>query len=228
VKIFVAYSFNERDKWIEELVFPIIEAFGSQVVTGGVTYEGPNIPENVMTKIRRSDALIGFTTRRDLQDNMVSRTHQWVISELSAAFALDRRVVEVRERGIDPQGALYQDLQRIEYDERARDKCMVDIVRAVGSWHQTDTVRIQLLPEDVTHALRPLLDEPGLSCKYTVRTGSQDEDPRDAQIVPITGGLFIDAASVPRDALIRISVRYGDQRWSSDYESIEAYRVSLR
>ena len=32
MKIFVGYGYNDRDRWVEQFVFPIIEAFGSEVV----------------------------------------------------------------------------------------------------------------------------------------------------------------------------------------------------
>lgn len=229
MKIFVAYGYHERDLWVKELVFPLIQAFGSEVVTGEETYDGPNIPDNVIGKIRRSDALIGFTTRRSSQNNVNWQTHQWVINELAAAFTLKRRVLEVRECGVDPQGGLTQNLQRIDYDETKREKCLVEIVKALGIWHQMDTVKIQLLPEDVANNdLRPLLDDQGLSCKYIIRIGNYEDGPFDAQIKPIKGGLFLDAPSVPRDALIRISIRYGNRAWASDYESIDSYGIHLK
>jgi hypothetical protein len=229
VRIFVAYSYNERDRWVEEKVFPIIKAFGSEAVTGEITYAGPNIPENVRTKIRRSDALLGFTTRRATQDNTSGQTHRWVVSELAAAFERGLRVTEVRERGVDQQDDLLLGSQRIEYHEAERDKCLVEIVKAVGSWHRTDTVRLRLLPEGIKESIRPKLDDPGLTCRYTVKVGNHEEEPCDARIHPITGGLFIDAPNVPRDplTLIRVSISYGNQRWSSDYESIDAYGVYL-
>ena len=34
MRIFVAYGYNDRDKWIEKMVFPVIEAFGAEVETG--------------------------------------------------------------------------------------------------------------------------------------------------------------------------------------------------
>lgn len=229
MNIFVAYGYNPRDQWIKEMVVPLIRAFGSDEVTGEETYEGPNIPANVLTKIRRSDALIGFTTKRATQDNVVWQTHQWVVMELAAAFTLNKRVVEVREMGVDPQGGLTQGLQRIDYDANARDKCLVEIVKAIGAWHQADTVKIQLLPEGVANNdLRPLLDDPGLSCKYVIKSGNFEDSPVDARIQGIKGGLFIDAPSVPKNALIQIKIRYGNRVWSSDYESIDSYSIHLR
>ena len=34
MKIFVGYGYNDRDKWIEDLVFPLIEAFDDTPVAG--------------------------------------------------------------------------------------------------------------------------------------------------------------------------------------------------
>ena len=228
MKIFVAYGYNPRDQWVKDMVFPIIEAFGIQVVTGDATYEG-SVPDNVRASIASSDALIGFTTRRDPQNDMVWSTHQWVVSELSSAVTLGRRVVEVREEGVDPQGGLHQDLHRINYDEQARDKCLVEIVKAVGSWHRTGPLRMRLLPKELVEVLRPLKDKAGLSCEYTVRVGNYDYPSEQTDILGITGGLFIDTTNVPREpiTLIRIHIAYGDQAWSSDYEPIDSYSVVL-
>ncbi len=83
MKIFVAYGYNDRDKWIEDMVFPLIKAFGSEVETGGVTY-GATIPDAVRNKIQFSDALIAFTTRRISPGGDANgQTHLWVIQELA-------------------------------------------------------------------------------------------------------------------------------------------------
>jgi hypothetical protein len=227
MKIFVAYGYNERDKWIEQMVFPIVKAFGSDVETGELTYND-TIPESVRSKIRRSDALIGFTTRRTTQDNAVWQTHRWVIEEIAAAATLGKRVVEVRETNVEQQGGLTQGNQRIEYDENARDKCLVEIVKAFGVWHNTDTVQIQLLPEGTANDdLRPLLEQ-GLSCEYVVKIGNYEESPVSTKIEGIKGGLFINVQQLDRDALIRINLRWGSRVWRSDYESLSSYGIHLR
>jgi hypothetical protein len=117
MKIFLAYGYNPRDQWIKDMVFPIIQSFGSEVVTGEETYEGPNIPENVLAKIRRSDALIGFTTKRAPQDNVVGGR----ISGLS--WSLPPHLLTDDESWRFVSKALIhrwprQGLQRIDYDEK--------------------------------------------------------------------------------------------------------------
>ena len=65
MKIFVAYDYNEREKWIKEMVIPIIEAFGAEVEIGEATYDG-SIPESVKNKIRQAlpDNIVGLTLSR--------------------------------------------------------------------------------------------------------------------------------------------------------------------
>jgi hypothetical protein len=227
MKIFVAYGYNERDKWIKEMVFPVIEAFGSEVEAGEMTYE-TSIPESVKNKIRRSDALIAFTTRRTTQEDVIWQTHRWVVEELAAAAVLEKKTVEVREKGVEQQGGFTQANQRIEFDETARDKCLVDIVKALGVWHSTDFVQVQLLPEGVANDdLRPLLDQ-GLTCHYVTRVGSYDDQPVQAVVAGIKGGLFVYVRKPERDALVRINLRHGGRVWSSDYESLNSYGIHLR
>ena len=63
MQIFVAYGYNERDKWIEEFVFPLIEAFGCEVATGKVMY-GQELVSEVRETIQTCDALFGFLSGR--------------------------------------------------------------------------------------------------------------------------------------------------------------------
>ena len=102
MRIFVSYGFNERDQWIADLVFPIIEAFGDEVVTGSDMYGG-EISEEVQDRIRSSNACIGFLTKR--RDGAPGETHRWVVEELALALNSKPRLVEVREIGVNDQPA---------------------------------------------------------------------------------------------------------------------------
>ena len=41
MKIFVGYGYHPRDVWIEEMVFPLIKAFGAETVSGKELYGQP-------------------------------------------------------------------------------------------------------------------------------------------------------------------------------------------
>ena len=227
MKVFVAYGYNSRDEWVEEMVFPIIRSFGSEVIDGKETFGKP-ISDDVRYDIRRSDALIAFTSKRN-PAYASATTHRWVIEELALAFDHNLRVVEVREKDVDAQDGMTGNLQRIEYVEERRDRCLVEIVKALGKWHQSGPLRIQLLPESlVTSELRPLVNELGLSCSYIIKRGNHEQDPVTAPITPISAGLFIDPPSVPRDALIRISISFGEKTWVSAFEPVDAYGINLK
>ena len=40
MRIFVGYGYNERDKWVEDYVLPLLVAFGCEVVHGKAVYGG--------------------------------------------------------------------------------------------------------------------------------------------------------------------------------------------
>ena len=226
MKIFVAYGYNERDKWIKDFVFPIIEAFGAEVETGEETFSG-TISEIVKRKILLSDALMAFTTRREPENPASVTTHQWVKDELAIAAASNKKIVEVREKGVDSQSGFTSGYQRIEYDAAARDRCLVEIVKAVGDWLSKKFVRVQLLPEGIRADLWRLLNDKNLSCYYRVKIGNYTAEDAAVKIEKIGMGLFIYVPQMNSDELIQISIEYKGRVWESSYESLNSYGISL-
>ena len=227
MKIFVAFGYNERDKWIPNLVFPIIKAFGDEVVSGEEV-QGEQITDAVIREIRQSNGLIAFATRRDKINKNRWTTHRWVTDELSHAIAFKLPVAEIRETGVDEQGGIAGDRQRIIYNESERDKCLVEIVKTLGNWHSSDTIELKLLPYECIQAVRPLLKNPGLRCTYQIleRNGMMGEE-ISAQILPITGGLFVRAKNVPPMSFIQIRVECAGKTWSSEFENVESLGIHL-
>ena len=39
MRIFIGYGYNDRDRWIEDLVFPLLTAFGCDLVHGNLCTE---------------------------------------------------------------------------------------------------------------------------------------------------------------------------------------------
>lgn len=224
MKIFVAYGYNDRDQWVRDLVFPIIEAFGSQVETGEEV-QGEQIPDAVRKKIEHSDALIAFTARREQLASGRWTTHRWVTDELALALQNGLLCVEVREQDVDRQGGVASTRQFIEYDEKGREKCIVELVKTIGKWHREAPVLLQLRPAQFVDQVRPLLSR--IRCTYTVLVGSRESE-FGAKIRPIRGGLFINV-SIPRQALIQVCVEIpGEKPWLSDFETIEAFTIDLK
>jgi hypothetical protein len=57
MKLFVAFRYTEQDKWIKELVIPLIETLDIGVLTGE-NIHGQIIVEEVREMIKKSDAMI--------------------------------------------------------------------------------------------------------------------------------------------------------------------------
>jgi len=219
LKIFVGFGYNDRDQWIPDLVFPLIKAFGSEVVTGE-EMQGQELDDGVRQRIETSDAMIALLTRRgEPSAEGVYETHRWVVEELALAIAGGLRVVEVREEGVSDQGGIAGNRQRIRYSEAERDKLLVELATTVGNWVRTVDVTLRLLPPEVVEEFRPLLGAPGFRCTYTVLEGNRESAPKDTLVRPIKGGLFVYAAGLSPQSLVRITIEGNGRRWTSDYEA---------
>ena len=233
MKIFVAYGYNDRDKWIPELVFPIIKAFGDEIVTGEEA-QGEIITEAVIQRIKRSDALIAFLTRRGEAANQQTgkwETHRWVTDELSQALGFKMLAVEVRETDVDPQGGIAGDRQRIEYDETKRDRFLVELVKTIGKWHQGMMIKLTLLPDEFVQEIMPrvLMKDPAVKCTYSLYTEADGEsDEITTPIIPAPGGLGLNARNVPHGAMIRVSISYGGKMWMSNYQTTASHTVRMQ
>jgi hypothetical protein len=228
MKIFVGYGFNDRDKWVADLVFPIIKAFNDEVITGE-DLQGEKITNAVREKIKQSEALIGFLTRRgDPDDSGRWRTHRWVIEEIDQGIEHCRHVLEVREEGVDEQGGIAGDRQHILYRESERDKCLVEIVKTLGKWHREGKIMLRLLPDDCKQELGPLLTMQDLKSFYTLLVEDEIGPEVPCPIIPkAPGGLFIVAKDVPRGASIRVHIEYQGRHWRSHFESTDMLAVHL-
>ena len=226
LKVFVGYGYHERDQWIPELVFPLVKAFGCEVVTGE-DMQGEELNDEVIRRVKSSDALIAFRTRREQPGEGGGDTsHRWVDNELTLAIGNQARVVEVREEGVDLQGGLAGNRQWIKYKESERDKLLVELAKTVGRWVRVAT--LQLLPQSFVDEIRPLLGAPGFRCSYTVLDGGRESESRETPVRPIKGGLFIWADGLSPESLIQVTIEGNGKRWTSDYEALDSVSINLK
>ena len=225
MQLFVGYGYNPRDQWIEELVFPLAEALGCQVVHGKANY-GDNLSPEIKSLLLSSDAMVGFLTRREKTGEHWS-THRWVIEELACAFA-QIPVLEVREDGVDPQSGMLAGIQRIQYCETERDRCLIQIAQAISRIKEKIEHRtFRLEPAEFTTIFRALLKKPGLRCSYRVMRRNIEYDFREASIFPVAGGLQLSIDGLRATDLIQVCIAYGDESWTSDYEPVDSIRLRL-
>jgi hypothetical protein len=233
MQIFVSYGYNERDAWIEQYVFPLLSALGCDVVHGKAVYGGA-IPHEVTKLIRNSDALIGFTTRREAVRPGHYRTHEWVVQELLIAHTQgDPPIpwVEVREQGVLAPGGLLDaaGTQRIEYREEDRAGCLVKIAQAVRRFQDlTPVTRVRLGPAEWVEQISPFLHDPSFACTAETLIGVVQTSPRSLRVLPIKGGLFVQLRGLSRAELVRITVSARGRTWRSDYESVDTVYVGLK
>ena len=232
MRVFVGYGYNDQDRWVEEYVFPLVEAFGSEVLHGRAVYGGA-LPEEVIRVIRTSDAMIGFTTRREAVGADQFRTHDWVVQELVTANAQDPRIpwVEVRQEGVISPGGILDavDAQRIDYQEAERATCLVKIAQALRRFSDSTRItKVRLGPGPVVEEISSLLDDATFSCTCQVLRGAAEFPAKPVPVFPITGGLFVQLRGVASGELVRIVVSAGGRRWRSSYESVDAVDLLMR
>jgi hypothetical protein len=225
MKIFLGYGFNGRDTWVKNLVFPIIQAFGDEALTGEELF-GEQIPDAVRERLRQSHACIGFLTQRSSEEPRA--THRWVIEEMATALSFGLRVVEVRETGVDEQFGIMGDRQRISYDQTRRDECLVALVRTVGNWHSESNVDLRLLPEQCANELFPLHAQTDLVCTYRLRIEGESTSEFPAKIEPVGPSLIVKAKRVPRHALVQVKIRFREMTWLSSFQSVEEINLTLQ
>lgn len=232
MRIFVAYGYNERDRWIEDYVIPVVIAFGCEVVHGKAVYGGV-LPDEIIKAIRTSDALIGFTTRREEMAPGQYRTHDWVVQELLTAHTQDPRIpwVEVREDGVISPGGILDsaDAQRIDYQPDDRAACLVKLAQALRRFQEVAKVTmIRLGPTTVVEQISPLLDDPNFACTCQTLRGAVQLPPRRTPVFPIKGGLFVQLRGVASGELVRITISVGGRTWRSDYEAVDTVDVVVK
>ena len=231
MRVFVGCGYNERDKWVETYVIPLVEAFGCKVVHGKVAYGGA-LPPEVVDLIRTSDAMIGFTTRRDPAGPNQFGTHPWVVQELVTAHTQQPSIpfVEVREEGVVSPGGILEEVgaQRIEYREADRAASLLQIAQALRRFlDRLNVTTIRLGPPAVVEQVRVLLDDPTFTASCQVLRSDTVMRPKPEAVLPIKGGLFIKLRGIVEGDLLRITISARGQTWRSTFESIEAYNVDL-
>jgi hypothetical protein len=92
MRVFVAFGYNDRDRWIQDQVFRVLKCMGFTVVDGK-DLVGQPLSVGVAARIQQSDAAVGFFTIREGQENAEYNSHQWVLQEMNHAHALKKPIV---------------------------------------------------------------------------------------------------------------------------------------
>ncbi len=113
---FVGQSFAETDRHINETFRATLEAIGVLVVTGERP-KSDRISNKVKGRIDTADVFLGIFTRRDkIARKTKWTTSTWVVEEKAYAVGKGKRLILLRENGVDSIGGLQGDYEYIEFD----------------------------------------------------------------------------------------------------------------
>jgi len=229
MNIFIGFGYNNDDKWVKDLVFPLVEAFDATITTGEDMH-GEVLSQGVTDRIKKADGVLTFLTRRDALASGKYTSHRWVFDELSTSIANKIPAVEIRERMVDAQGGLPGDRQRVEFDLDDKAKLLVELAKLLSAWRRNlKPRRLFLQPMEVVKDVRQMIHSDELKCMYQFMHGSKESPVYTAKPFKFGQGLCVDIYQVPsEDALVQIIIKGKEFEWSSDYESVQLLSINLQ
>lgn len=227
MRVFVGFGYNDRDKWIETQVFPILQNMGF-VVVDGKEMHGEVLQEGVKTRIDQSDAVVGFLTIRDLESTGDFNSHLWVQNEL--VYALGKKpIIPIREENVKVPNAMLGDIQYILLKQDDRLGCISELVRALGKRNMR---RIKLEPED--DELRKGMMKWRMDQNFIIRYRTQDSNSglesvfRPGRLEVFNNGFYLNVSDVPSRDYVEIEgVLKGDTKFNSGWASADAVSVKI-
>lgn len=227
MRVFVGYGYNERDKWIEDQVFPILRCAGFTVVHGKDMH-GQQLQPEVANRLDQSDAAIGFFTIREGQADADFTSHIWVRDEMMYAIGKGKPIIPVKENGVKlPQGLL-GNRQYVQLDQNDRLGCVAELLEALG---QRNMRRVRLDPSE--DALRASLWKWRNTSGFVVRYRSQNAEGlesefRNGRLELVDQGFYLNLTDVPRKAYIEVEgVLNGSVQFSSGWVSADAVQIRI-
>jgi len=113
--VFVGQSFSPADAIVNSAVGRLVEACGFTVMTG----ERPRadtVSKKVRDRIEAATLFLGVFTRRDrLKSRREWTTSSWVIDEKAYAVAKGKKLILLRESGVQSIGGIQGDYEYIEF-----------------------------------------------------------------------------------------------------------------
>jgi hypothetical protein len=126
--VFVGQSFAPRDEVVNRVIRKFLASMGLEVVTG----ERPaarSISEKVKARIEAADIFVGiFTCRERFAAGGEWSTSMWVVDEKAYAIALDKKLVLIKEVGVQSIGGLQGDYEYLEFDRAHLEELLLKLI----------------------------------------------------------------------------------------------------
>ena len=133
---FIGQSFIETDATINGSVAQLLEAFGLHVLTGEKP-KGDSVSAKVRERIERAEYFVGIFTRRErIRGRREWTTSAWVIDEKAYAHAKRKKLVLLREAGVQSIGGIQGDYEFIEFTRDNVPSLLIKLVAVLRSLEQ--------------------------------------------------------------------------------------------
>jgi hypothetical protein len=226
MKVFVGYGYNDRDKWIEDQVFPILECVGFSVAHGKDIH-GLELQPQVKGRIDQSDAVIGFFTLREGQGNADFTSHIWVRDEL--VYAMDKKpIIPVKEVGVNVPDGLMGNRQYIPLNQNDRLACVTELLRALGQ-RKIRRVRLDPSDDDLRANLWRWRNRGDFKIRYKTMNVEGVESPtKPGRLELIDQGFYLNLTDVPARAYVDVEGVLGEEvKFGSGWVSADAVQIRV-
>jgi hypothetical protein len=222
MKLFVAFHYSEEDKWIKELVIPLITTLDIEVRTGE-NIHGQVIVEEVPDIIRKCDGLLAFITTSWAQ-------YPWVRDELVTALTIGIPALEIKDRQLGALGGATDGRQRVEFDAGKKEVLLVQLAQILAEWKKRHNARnLLLLPDEVMKSAKPHLNSGLLKCIYQFRDGNEESQSYEAIPFRLPQALAVNIRNIPSEnAMIQLTIKGPDFSYSSGYQTFSFIPINLQ
>ncbi len=127
-RIFVGHSFAPDDKAFVDALIQLLTTAGLNVSTGEAPQEG-RISDKVKARIEAADVFLGVFTRGvRLTGKKTFSTSAWVVDEKAYAYAKGKRLLLLKEQGVDTIGGIQGDYEYVEFERTSAAPALVKLL----------------------------------------------------------------------------------------------------
>lgn len=128
-RVFVGQSFATGDQVPNSLVQRFLAASGIEVITGERPSAG-SVSAKVRRRIESCDLFVGiFTRRQRIARKQEWTTSTWVVDEKAYALAKEKKLVLIKEVGVQSIGGLQGDYEYLEFERTDVAELLIKLVQ---------------------------------------------------------------------------------------------------
>jgi hypothetical protein len=131
--VFIGQSFNTVDAKLNATISRFVEAFGFATVSGEKP-RADSVSQKVRDRIESATYFLGLFTRRDrVKGRREWTTSAWIIDEKAYALANRKKLILLREEGVQSIGGIQGDYEYIEFNRNDVPDLFVKLVSVLRS-----------------------------------------------------------------------------------------------